>query len=246
MTMDDLVAIAQDAYPEHDVEVWVDPEDPTHAVTLQMERGAERTQYLFDPYTGADLGHALPFGWRATTWLLDLHDNLLTGDTGRLVNGVGAVAFTLISLTGLVVWWPGTASWRRALAVDVRANWRRLTWSLHGALGIWTLAFMVMWGLTGIYLAYPAPFTAFVDYVEPLDLETFEPRVGDSVLYWIARVHFGRFGGGPTKLLWAVIGLVPRRDVRQRRGHVVEPRDPAHHPVSDRPARATGARRARR
>ena len=62
---------------------------------------------------------------------------------------------------------------------------------------------------TGIYLAFPAPFSAVVDYLEPVDEENFDPRVGDNVLYWLAYLHFGRFGGWSTKLVWAVVGLMP-------------------------------------
>ena len=50
---------------------------------------------------------------------------------------------------------------------------------------------------------------AVVNYLEPLDLSSFEPRLGDTILYWIAYVHFGRFAGWPTKLLWALLGLAP-------------------------------------
>lgn len=171
--------------------------------------GGERRQLLFDPYTGAYLGHALPAGWRLTTWLLDLHDNLLAGGTGRAVNGVGAVLLVLLSLTGAVVWWPGLSSWRRGLLVDMRANWRRFNWSLHSALGVWTVLFLFMWGATGIYLAYPSAFGAVVDYLEPFEEDNFDPRVGDAVLLWFATLHFGRFGGWSTKLLWALVGLVP-------------------------------------
>ena len=31
----------------------------------------------------------------------------------------------------------------------------------------------------------------------------------DRVLGWLARLHFGRFGGMPMKIAWAVCGLVP-------------------------------------
>ena len=48
-----------------------------------------------------------------------------------------------------------------------------------------------------------------VDYVEPFNEETFEDRVGDAVLYWFSRLHFGRFYGMTSKILWAAIGLVP-------------------------------------
>ena len=209
MSAEELVEVAQRAYPESGVSIWVDPEDQTHAVTLSLDGDGSRDQWLFDPYTGEDLGNAMPLGWRLTTWLLDLHDNLLYGDTGRSLNGVGAALLSLLGVTGAFIWWPGATRWWRSLLVDRRANWRRLTWSLHSATGFWTLAFVLMWGLTGIYLAFPAPFMATVDYLEPLDLETFEPRVGDSVLYWLASLHFGRFGGWVTKAVWAGVGLIP-------------------------------------
>ena len=209
MSVDELTDLVERGYPDRTVSVWVDPEDPAHAVTMQLKGGGSQDQWLFDPYTGEDLGNAMPLGWRMTTWLLDLHDNLLFGDTGRTLNGVGAVLLTILGITGGFIWWPGVRGWWRGLMIDRRANWRRFNWSLHSALGFWTLAFILLWGFTGIYLAFPAPFMATVDYLEPLDLETFEPRVGDAVLYWLASLHFGRFGGWSTKLVWATVGLVP-------------------------------------
>ena len=159
-----LVEATRLAYPDHTVEVWTNPDDPTHAVTMSVRRdGGARGQLFFDPYTGEYLGHALPAGWRLTTWLLDLHDNLLAGETGRTVNGVGAVLLVLLSMPGAIIWWPGSQSWRRSLLIDWRANWRRLNWSLHSAFGFWTLLFIFMWGVTGIYLAFPEPFAAVVD-----------------------------------------------------------------------------------
>ena len=51
-------------------------------------------------------------------WLVDLHENLLAGSTGRRVNGIGAAFLVLLCLTGAVVWWPGRKYWRRSLVVD--------------------------------------------------------------------------------------------------------------------------------
>ena len=49
-----------------------------------------------------------------------------------------------------------------------------------------------------------------VDYLHPLDdNKPNETRVGDTVLQWLSRLHFGRFGGWPIKALWTVLGLVP-------------------------------------
>ena len=209
LSADELTATAERAYPGHRVSIFTNPENQTHAVTITVNPGDAPQQMLFDPYTGEDLGHALPAGWRFTTWLLDFHDNLLAGDTGRRVNGVGSILMTLLAVTGAIIWWPGVSTWRRSLTIDWRANWRRLTWTLHSAIGVWTLLFVFMWGVTGIYLAFPEPFIAVVDYVEPFNLDTFEERLGDTILYWFAYAHFGRFGGWPTKIVWTVIGLAP-------------------------------------
>ena len=209
MDSDGILAAAERAYPAASVRIFAERDIPTQAVTISVNRDGEVQQMLLDPFTGADLGHAMPRGWRLTTWLLDLHDNLLSGETGRSVNGVGSVLMTVLSVTGIIIWWPGLQNWRRSLLVDFRANWRRLNWSLHSAVGFWMIAFIFMWGFTGIYLCFPAPFMAFVDYVEPFNEETFEDRVGDAVLYWFSRLHFGRFYGMTSKILWAAIGLVP-------------------------------------
>src|ERR1700739_4366475 len=56
----------------------------------------------------------------AVEWLVAFHTNLLTGDVGRSVNGIGAMCLTLLCLTGAVIWWPGIDNWRRSLTL----NWR--------------------------------------------------------------------------------------------------------------------------
>jgi len=209
LSEDELNAVVNRAYPDHSVSRILEREDPARAITVTLDQNGQRLQILFDPYTGEDLGHRLPLPYRMTTWLLDLHDNLLYADTGRHINGLGAIMLTLLSVTGAIIWWPGTGHWRSSLKVDFRANWARFNWSLHGFLGFWSLAFVFMWGLTGIYLAFPEPFTELADRLEPINEETFEPRTVDNVLYWFARIHFGRFGGWSTKILWALVGLIP-------------------------------------
>src|SRR5207302_335897 len=64
------------------------------------------------------------------------------------------------------------------------------------------------WAVSGIYVVYPAPFSAVIDYLEPDDAQK-GLRAGDEVLRWVARLHFGRFAGWPIKTLWFVIGFGP-------------------------------------
>ena len=104
---------------------------------------------------------------------------------------------------------PGRKRWLRSLYVQFGSGWRRTNWSLHSALGFWTAVVLIMWGSSGVYLVFPNPFNAAADFIEPFDDESFEPRTVDEILRWLARLHFGRFGGLGVKILWAALGVVP-------------------------------------
>jgi uncharacterized iron-regulated membrane protein len=87
-------------------------------------------------------------------WLQLLHFDLLSGRTGRIVNGVGALFLLLLCLTGLFIWWPGIKNWKRSLQVDFTKRWKRANWDVHSAAGFWSMAVIVMWAVTGAYLAF--------------------------------------------------------------------------------------------
>jgi uncharacterized iron-regulated membrane protein len=158
--------------------------------------------------------------------LIDLHDNLLAGPTGRKVNAGGALALLALAITGLAIWWPGIRTWRRSLTLprDVRwrrAGWKRFTWHVHSMVGFWSLGFIVVFAVSGAYLGYPQPFHDLSDRLEPLTAANAGLRIGDRVIYWLAFLHFGRINGigipcrGPgfcdqtTKAIWAIFGLAP-------------------------------------
>jgi uncharacterized iron-regulated membrane protein len=195
--------------------------DPDQAVDVWLGRGSETSKRLFDPRSGADLGNSVPPGIWLISRLLDLHDNLLAGPTGRKVNGIGAFAVIVVAVTGLVIWWPGIKTWRRSLTLHRRVGWKRWTWHLHSMIGFWSFAFLVIFGISGIYLAMPQPFEDLVDRLEPLTRANAGIRIGDRVIYWLAYLHFGRINGigipcrGPglcdqmTKAVWALFGLAP-------------------------------------
>ena len=135
-------------------------------------------------------------------WFVDLHENLLFGDNGRFVNGVGAICLISLCLTGAIVWWPGIANWRRALTVNWKSPFARLSWDLHSALGFWGFLFVLVWGISGLYFAFPEWFNSLFGFVDPGDHFT------DAALASLSSLHFGRFGWF-TEALWAVLGLVP-------------------------------------
>ena len=121
---------------------------------------------LVDPVNARVLGE-LPDRSLVKT-VQELHFDLLAGRTGRIVNGVGGLLLLALCVTGLVIWWPGIANWKRAFTVDLRRSWKRVNWDLHSAAGIWTGAIIAMWAVTGVYFAFPGPFRTAVNWVSPV------------------------------------------------------------------------------
>jgi uncharacterized iron-regulated membrane protein len=209
LTDEQLAAAAKRAFPDFAVEkVWRGRRNNT-PVDIWMNRGREKASHLFDPYTGADLGETRPRGVRVIDWLVSLHDDLLGGMNGRLVNGVGAILLLLLCISGAIVWWQGARKWTRGLTVRWRRGWQRTNWDLHSALGFWAMIAVAGWAISGIYLVFPHPFGALVDLLEPGDPNSLLPRHGDIALEWLAKLHFGRFAGIKTKWTWAILGVIP-------------------------------------
>jgi uncharacterized iron-regulated membrane protein len=169
MSLSQLKERVEKEWPGYEVtQFYEDERNPNRAIEVTFEKGWRKQQRLFDPFTGADLGAAIPWEIRAVSWFENLHFNLFAGTTGRQINAVGAGLFTLLGLSGAVIWWQGAQRWRRGLVVKVTAGWKRFNWDLHSFAGFWTLALILMWGVTGIFVSVPDPFRAAVDYLEPL------------------------------------------------------------------------------
>jgi len=210
ISSDRLREIVQGLYPGYTVTRLGDTisrRNPTLEVWL--ERGDDKKERLFNPYTGEELGASFTTGEQFVLWLVRLHDELLFDREGRFWNGVLSAVATVLFLSGIVVWWPGAGRWRRSLGVKRGVGWKRFNWDLHSALGFWLFLFMLMWGVSGFYLGVPEPFSAVVDRISDPDAYLGD-RPGDIVLAWLARLHFGRWRNMPwLKAFWALVGLVP-------------------------------------
>jgi uncharacterized iron-regulated membrane protein len=127
--------------------------------------------------------HQLPGRWIADpltaaltpaprTWIDTAHDLhyylLLPSAWGMQVNAVGAAALILMAITGLFLWWSGIRSWARGLRINLRANWRRLNYDLHSAIGFWTLAIVVWWAISGVYFAFYRQVATVVSWISPV------------------------------------------------------------------------------
>ena len=79
-----------------------------------------------------------------------------------------SVIFTVLCISGLIVWWPGIDRWKRSLLIDPRSGWKRINWDLHSAVGFWTFGLVFMWAVTGIFVVWPTPFERQLHKVMPL------------------------------------------------------------------------------
>ncbi|HET7553304.1 MAG TPA: PepSY-associated TM helix domain-containing protein [Gemmatimonadaceae bacterium] len=144
------------------------PEDTIARIRMPHSRdgsyeiwlGAAPSRYVYaDPYTGAILGSRAPTDF-LTGWLFLLHSQLLAGQVGKWVAGVGALILVLLAATGLVVWWPRRApwrawrQWRASLTVEHRFGVTRATHDLHRALGFYSSVFLLLAGVTGASLIF--------------------------------------------------------------------------------------------
>lgn len=141
--------------------------------TYELWLGDAPERYVYaDPYRGTLLGARRPNEF-FTGWLFLLHSHLLAGEVGEQVAGLGALALLMLSVTGLVVWWPRRAPWRAwtrwraALTVARGTGARRLTHDVHRAIGFYASAMLLLVALTGASLTFP--------------------RAAERAAYWVTR-----------------------------------------------------------
>ncbi len=225
LTREQLTQAAQRAYPGYTVRSIQRGRFPTEATDILLAKGWRHKDRLFDPYRGRDIGPSVDIYYHLLHWAGDLHGNLMLGPKGIQANAVGGFLTAMMCLTGMVVWWPGIANWRRSVTLRRDVGWKRFNWDLHSAIGFWTVSLILMWGLTGAYFVFPEPFRAvvgiFTTIDPPLPARTVSvapparrprrppPTTGQKILRGFSAAHYGTFGGWPVKALWVILGFAP-------------------------------------
>lgn len=161
-----VMSAFREAYPSCIVTNLTTPFPTIPAYRLRAtDREHHELYFVADPVTAAI--HAQPHTW--VEWVQDLHVYLLLGEAhGEQVNGIGAIILLLLTLSGIVLWWPGLKHWSRGLGLSFRHNWRRINYDAHNAIGFWTLFIVSWWALSGIYFAWYRQVVAAVNLVSPL------------------------------------------------------------------------------
>jgi uncharacterized iron-regulated membrane protein len=151
--MENVVANIQAAFPDHDVVGVGAPTADQHTFTGYISKDGRFRAVFAEAASGAVIG-ALETGSFLLS-LQNLHFYLMSGTRGLMINGIGGLLLFVMAVTGVTIWWPGIALWRRHIRIDPGSGRKRLIWDLHSVTGIWTVAFIAMWALTGAYFAFP-------------------------------------------------------------------------------------------
>jgi len=122
------------------------------------------------------------------------------------VNGVGALLFLTLAITGAIVWWPGVNRLGHSMVPGKPAKSARFARRLHNALGVWTLALILIWAITAVYFSFPDPFERTIDY---FDQDLTDAERPDALVRTLVNLHFGRSWGMAAKWAWVAFGLVP-------------------------------------
>lgn len=141
-------------YPNHKP-TWIH-QSTRHDSPLEVfvSRDSNQSVALVNPFTAEVIGEKNPL----MLILRDLHFNLLSGTTGRTINGVGAIFLLTLGITGLAIWSTRAGSVVSRMTVNFKANWKRVNFDTHSAVGILTLPMIFIWGTSAIYFAFPEPF----------------------------------------------------------------------------------------
>ena len=105
-------------------------------------------QVFVNGYTGEILGTR--GGGR--TFLGNVHQfhlRLLWGKTGQTIVGIVGVVTVFLLISGIYLWWP-----LKRVAINTSASWRRITFDLHNAVGIFSVVFLLLLSVTGVIIAY--------------------------------------------------------------------------------------------
>jgi len=94
------------------------------------------------------------------------HENLTIPEySGRAIVGWSGVAMLILSLSGIVLWWPRNGAFLRGL------RWRRsptMSNNLHHIIGFWISLPLALVSLTGIYLAFPPQARSLMAAIAPM------------------------------------------------------------------------------
>ncbi|MCK9397698.1 MAG: PepSY domain-containing protein [Methylobacter sp.] len=122
---------------------------------------SDRHQIFINPYTAEVTGQRLLIDferpWRDPfmDFILRLHYSMALGKTG--MNAVGFIGLALLFsvLTGLILWWPHSGKFAKALSIKRNASSERLNFDVHKTFGFYSAIILLFLIASGVYMIFP-------------------------------------------------------------------------------------------
>jgi uncharacterized iron-regulated membrane protein len=161
-SLDRIMASVRNAHPKRYGSWTLEmPTSPHGMVTAWFEKPTETYFELYaplmvsvNPYT-AEVVASRFWGQTATTWLLDLHTQLLMNRFGWNIVGILGALLMLSVCSGLYLWWPGYKNVVSALKINHRTSVIKLLFDVHRVTGVLIAPVLIVLALTGVMLSYP-------------------------------------------------------------------------------------------
>lgn len=133
----------------------IETASPDRSVLFMAKKKKQTWQIAVNPYTGKVI-KGISYDKRFFTVVLDLHRHLCMDKTGKAITGASCLIFSIMIITGLVLWWP--KRWRmlkQRASIKWSSSWKRLNWDLHAVSGFYVHLVLLAISLTGLTWAYP-------------------------------------------------------------------------------------------
>ncbi|HEU0123052.1 MAG TPA: PepSY-associated TM helix domain-containing protein [Bryobacteraceae bacterium] len=163
---------AKAAFPKGRMTFFYAPRPGVPVYQAYFAEGKENRSAYIHPVTGESLG-LLKTGEKSFMYYVGQFHYflLLNRNPGLQLNGAGGALLLLLTITGLVIWWPGLKQWKRGFAVDFGKSWKRINFDSHNVIGFWTLSIVSFWAISGIYFGWSREFSKAVSAILPVSSE---------------------------------------------------------------------------
>lgn len=132
------------------------PDDKRRSYVIGYRENQLDKSTYYNQYTGEILGHPEVSSSRFFEIVLDIHRNLMMGNVGRQILGVGILMFCVLLISGLILWFPKKLKFlKQGLTVMFKAKFQRVNYDLHNTLGFYTFLILFFIAVTGLYITYP-------------------------------------------------------------------------------------------
>lgn len=156
MSLDALAATIRDTYPKNKLNnIEIQPA-ANSTVTFYLKKGKAKGDLLMvvmDPYTGKII-YSGEQQKRFFVVVKNLHRYLCMGETGKMITGISCSIFTLLIISGLILWWPKKNARKQRMKVKWNASFKRLNWDLHAVFGFYIHVVIFITAITGLIWSY--------------------------------------------------------------------------------------------